>query len=205
MTKFILGKKIGMSQMFVEDKMVPVTLIESGPVVVVQLKTKEKDGYTAAQIGFGEKKPGKLSKALKKHMKDLGNFRWLKEYKINDEQLANLKVGDKIDASIFQIGEKVKISGTNKSKGFQGVVKRHGFHGGPKTHGQKNRFRAPGSIGATHPQHVVPGRRLPGRMGGERITLKNRKIVQVDAQNNLMAIKGAMPGKKGDLLEISAQ
>lgn len=205
MTKFILGKKIGMSQIFVEDKIVPVTLIESGPVVVVQLKTKEKDGYNAAQVGFGEKKPGKLSKALKKHMKDLGNFRWLKEYKLNKEQLANLKVGDKIDASIFQAGEKVKISGTNKSKGFQGVVKRHGFHGGPKTHGQKNRFRAPGSIGATHPQHVMPGRRLPGRMGGVRITLKNRKIVQVDGQNNLMAIKGAVPGKKGDLLEITGK
>lgn len=205
MTKFILGKKIGMSQIFVEDKIVPVTLIESGPVVVVQLKTKEKDGYNAAQVGFGEKKPGKLSKALKKHMKDLGNFRWLKEYKLNEEQLANLKVGDKIDASIFQAGEKVKISGTNKSKGFQGVVKRHGFHGGPKTHGQKNRFRAPGSIGSTHPQHVMPGRRLPGRMGGVRITLKNRKIVQVDGQNNLMAIKGAVPGKKGDLLEITGK
>lgn len=205
MTKFIMGKKIGMSQIFVEDKIVPVTLIESGPVVVVQLKTKEKDGYNAAQVGFGEKKPGKLSKALKKHMKDLGNFRWLKEYKLNKEQLANLKVGDKIDASIFQAGEKVKISGTNKSKGFQGVVKRHGFHGGPKTHGQKNRFRAPGSIGATHPQHVMPGRRLPGRMGGVRITLKNRKIVQVDGQNNLMAIKGAVPGKKGDLLEITGK
>lgn len=205
MTKFILGKKIGMSQIFMEDKMVPVTLIESGPVVVVQLKTKEKDGYNAAQVGFGGKKPGKLSKALKKHMKDLGNFRWLKEYRLSEEQLANLKVGDKIDASIFQAGEKVKISGTNKSKGFQGVVKRHGFHGGPKTHGQKNRFRAPGSIGATHPQHVMPGRRLPGRMGGVRITLKNRKIVQVDGQNNLMAIKGAVPGKKGDLLEITGK
>ena len=205
MTKFILGKKIGMSQIFMEDKIVPVTLIESGPVVVVQLKTKEKDGYNAAQVGFGEKKPGKLSKALKKHMKDLGNFRWLKEYKLNEEQSANLKVGDKIDASIFQAGEKVKISGTNKSKGFQGVVKRHGFHGGPKTHGQKNRFRAPGSIGATHPQHVMPGRRLPGRMGGVRITLKNRKIVQVDGQNNLMAIQGAVPGKKGDLLEITGK
>ena len=205
MTKFILGKKIGMSQIFMEDKIVPVTLIESGPVVVVQLKTKEKDGYNAAQVGFGEKKPGKLSKALKKHMKDLGNFRWLKEYKLNEEQSANLKVGDKIDASIFQAGEKVKISGTNKSKGFQGVVKRHGFHGGPKTHGQKNRFRAPGSIGATHPQHVMPGRRLPGRMGGVRITLKNRKIVQVDGQKNLMVIKGAVPGKKGDLLEITSK
>ncbi|HOX21510.1 MAG TPA: 50S ribosomal protein L3 [Candidatus Paceibacterota bacterium] len=205
MTKFILGKKIGMSQIFMEDKMVPVTLIESGPVVVVQLKTKEKDGYNAAQVGFGSKKPGKLSKALKKHMKDLGNFHWLREYKLDEEQLANLKVGDKIDASIFQAGEKVKISGTNKSKGFQGVVKRHGFHGGPKTHGQKNRFRAPGSIGATHPQHVMPGRRLPGRMGGVRITLKNRKIVQVDGQTNLMAIKGAVPGKKGDLLEITGK
>jgi len=202
MTKFILGKKIGMSQIFQEDKVVPATLIESGPVVVVQLKTEEKDGYDAVQVGFGEKKPKRLSKALKKHMKDLGNFRWLKEFKVEKEQLNALKIGDKIDVSIFEVGDKVKISGTGKSKGFQGVVKRHGFHGGPKTHGQKNRLRAPGSIGSTHPQHVVKGRRLPGRMGGGRLTLKNRKIIQVDSQNNLLVVKGPVPGKRGDLLEI---
>jgi len=202
MTKFILGKKIGMSQTFQEDKVVPVTLIESGPVVVVQLKTEEKDGYDAAQVGFGQKKSKRLSKALKKHMKNLGNFRWLKEFKIEKKQLNDLKIGDKIDVSIFEVGGKVEIRGTAKSKGFQGVVKRHGFHGGPKTHGQKDRFRAPGSIGATHPQHVVKGRRLPGRMGGGKLTLKNRKIIQVDSQNNLLVVKGAVPGKRGDLLEI---
>ena len=158
-----------------------------------------------AQIGFGYKKPKRLSKALKEHFKKLGSFRWLKEFKITDEELNNLKMGDKIDTSVFKEGDIVKISGTGKSKGFQGVVKRHGFHGGPKTHGQKKSHRAPGSIGATHPQHVSKGRKMAGRMGGGRITLKNRQIIEVDNENNILAIKGAIPGKKGDLVEIVGQ
>ena len=200
--KYILAKKIGMTQIFHDEKIVPVTLLEAGPVVVVQIKTKEKDGYEAVQVGFGEKKPKNISKALKGHMKSLGNFQWLKEFRNASNEL---KEGDKIDASIFQEGETVKISGYNKSKGFQGVVKRHGFHGGPKTHGQKNRHRAPGSIGATHPQHVTKGRRMAGRMGHEMITLKRCKIMQIDAANNLIALRGAVPGKKGDLIEITGK
>jgi len=205
MTKFILAKKIGMTQIFKEDKLIPVTLLEAGPVIVTQLKTKEKDGYQAAQVGFGSKKPKRLSKALKEHFKNLGSFRWLKEFKITDEELNNLKIGDKIDISVFKEGDIVKISGISKAKGFQGVVKRHGFHGGPKTHGQKDRLRAPGSIGATHPQHVPKGRKMAGRMGGERITLKNCQIIEIDKENNILAIKGAIPGKKGDLIEIVGQ
>lgn len=205
MSKFILAKKIGMTQMYKDGIIKPVTLVEAGPVFVVQIKTKDKEGYNAIQVGFGEKKAKNISKALKKHMKDLGNFRWLREFKITEDELTNFKVGDKIEASVFVDGDKLKITGYNKSKGFQGVVKRHGFHGGPKTHGQKNRYRAPGSIGATHPQHVMPGRRMAGRMGGERVTMKNRKVIQVDSANNLIAILGALPGKKGDLLEVSGK
>jgi len=192
-----------MTQIFQDDKIIPITLLEAGPVVVTQIKTKERDGYCAVQVGFGSKK--KISKALKGHLKDLGNFRWVKEFRIDESEINNYKVGDKIDVSLFQEGEKIKISGTSKSKGFQGVVKRHGFHGGPKTHGQKNRLRAPGSIGPTHPQHVVKGRKMAGRMGGERITLKNAKIVKIIPDKNVICIKGAIPGKRGELVEIVTQ
>jgi len=203
MKKFILAQKIKMTQIFQDDKIIPITLLEAGPVVVTQIKTKERDGYCAVQVGFGSKK--KISKALKGHLKDLGNFRWVKEFRIDESEINNYKVGDKIDVSLFQEGEKIKISGTSKSKGFQGVVKRHGFHGGPKTHGQKNRLRAPGSIGPTHPQHVVKGRKMAGRMGGERITLKNAKIVKIIPDKNVICIKGAIPGKRGELVEIVTQ
>lgn len=200
MSKFILAQKIGMTQIFQDDKIIPVTALQAGPVVVTQIKTKERDGYYAVQVGFGSKK--KLSKALKGHLKDLGNFRWLKEFKVSESEINNYKVGDKILVSVFQEGEKVRISGTSKSKGFQGVVKRHGFHGGPKTHGQKNRLRAPGSIGATHPQHVAKGRKMAGRMGGERITLKRAKIIKILNDKNIICVKGSVPGKKGELVEI---
>lgn len=205
MTKFILAKKIGMSQIFKDEKVIPVTILEAGPIVVTQIKTPEKDGYSAIQVGFGYKKPKRLSKALKGHLKDLGSFRWLREFHIPEEELKKFKVGDKIDVSIFQKGERVKITGITKAKGFQGVVKRHGFHGGPKTHGQKDRLRAPGSIGPTHPQHVVKGRKMAGRMGGERLTLKNCQIVEILPEQNLLAIKGSLPGKKGELLKIVTQ
>lgn len=204
--KFILAQKIGMTQMFQNEKIVPVTLLEAGPIVVVQVKTKEKDGYEAIQVGFGERKVKNITKPLKGHMKDLGNFRWLKEFRIGQtDEKKDFNLGDKIDLSVFTEGDNVKISGYNKSKGFQGVVKRHGFHGGPKTHGQKNRHRAPGSIGATHPQHVTKGRRMAGRMGGEMITLKKCKIAQIDVANNVLALRGAVPGKRGDLIVISGK
>ena len=132
----------------------------------------------------------------------MGKFRWLREFRVGENETGKFKVGDKIDVSIFKEGDLVEVSGITKGKGFQGVVKRHGFHGGPKTHGQKNRLRAPGSIGSTAMQRVVKGRRMAGRMGGDRVTVKNLEIITVDPENNILEVKGAVPGRKGTLLEI---
>ena len=197
--KFILGKKLGMSQVFKDDKVIPVTLIESGPNFVTQVKTKEKDGYSAVQLGFGEKKEKNIKKPQKGHLKKIGNLRWLKEFRIDPTEL---KRGDEVKISDFNPGDKVTVIAISKGKGFQGVVKRHGFHGGPKSHGQKDRHRAPGSIGASWPQHVIKGMKMAGRMGGDKVTVKNLEIVEVDNENNLIAIKGAIPGRKGTLVMI---
>lgn len=187
-----------MSQIWKGEKVIPVTLVQAGPVTITQVRTKEKDGYEALQVGFDATKK-KVNKPLAGHVKNLGNFRHLKEFK---EEKQNYKVGDVLDVGQFQEGDKVKVSGLNKGRGFQGVVKRHGFHGGPKTHGQKDRFRAPGSIGATAPQRVMPNKKMAGRMGQERKTIKNLEIAGVDKENNILALKGAVPGMKGTLLEI---
>ncbi len=203
-----------MSQIWKDDKVIPVTLVQAGPITVTQVRTKEKDGYEAIQVGFDATKK-KLNKPTKGHLKNLGNFRYLKEFKfpisnfprpsaVADSGLGQfpIKVGDVLDVSQFQEGEKIKVSGLSKGRGFQGVVKRHGFHGGPKTHGQKDRLRAPGSIGATAPQRVMPGRKMAGRMGQERTTIKNSEIAEIDKENNVLMLKGAVPGMKGTLLEI---
>jgi len=199
--KFILGKKLGMTQIFnKQGQVVPVTLIEAGPCPVVQVRTKEKDGYSAVQIGFEEIKDKKVKKPQKGHFKkaNLENgFRYLREFPSGD-----LKIGDKINVSIFQEGEIVKVSGISKGKGFQGVVKRHGFSGFPASHGTKHGLRAPGSIGSSFPERVWKGRKMAGRMGSDRITTAGLKIVQIDKENNILAIKGAISGKKGTLLEI---
>jgi len=202
--KFILGKKEKMTEYFTEEgKAFPVTAVWAGPVVVTQIKTKKKDGYNAVQIGFGEKKEKNLSKALKGHLKNLGNFRYLREYRLEAEP--TLKVGDQFTIQdLFKEGDKVWISGTSKGKGFQGVVKRHGFAGGPRTHGQKHSEREPGSIGGGLRTRVPKGMRMAGRMGGDRITQKNLKIVFIDPENNLLLIKGAVPGVRGSLVEIRA-
>ena len=197
---FILGKKLKMSQVWKEDRAIPVTSIKAEPNIVTQIRTKDKDRYEAVQLGFGTKKEKNIKKPQKGQFKNLGNFRHLKEFRIKDSEF---KIGDILDVSQFQEGDKVKISGLDKGRGFQGVVKRHGFHGGPKTHGQKNRWRAPGSIGATAPQRVMPGRKMAGRMGQEQATMKNVKIVDIDKENNILIVKGAVPGMKGTLLEIS--
>ena len=190
-----------MTQVFKGDNVIPVTLIESGPNFVVQVKTKEKDGYVAVQLGFGAKKEKNIKKPQRGHLKDLGNFRWLKEFRI-DSLADGLKRGDEVKLTDFKSGDKVNVIAVSKGKGFQGVVKRHGFHGGPKSHGQKDRHRAPGSIGASWPQHVIKGMRMAGRMGGDKITVKNLEVVEVDKENNLIAIKGAVPGRKGTLVMI---
>jgi len=201
--KFILGKKIGMSRVFdQEGKAIPITLIEAGPVYITQIKSKEGDNYEAVQVGFANKK--KPTKALSGHIQKAKLKeapRWLREFRLKDE-VKDLKLGDKIDVSEFKVGEKVIIRGVSKGKGFQGVVRRHGFKGGPASHGQKHSAREPGSIGATGPQRVFKGTRMAGRMGGKRVTAKNLKIARVDPELHLLAVKGAVPGAKGQLLEI---
>lgn len=195
---FILGKKLKMSQIWKDEKVIPITVIQAGPVVVTQVRTKEKDGYQAVQVGFGEKKEKNIKKPQRGQFGKLGNFRNIKEFKTSDD----FNVGDILNVEQFKEGERIRVSGLNKGRGFQGTVKRHGFHGGPKTHGQKNRLRAPGSIGATAPQRVMPNRKMAGRMGQERITVKNLKIVAIEADKNILMVKGAVPGMKGTLLEI---
>lgn len=193
--KFILGKKREMSQIFDEKgRVVPVTLIEAGPCFVTQLKNEEKDKYSAVQIGYVKK-----SKNVKKTEKGK-EYRYLKEFKNGD----GLKQGDEINVSIFQEGDKVKISGVSKGKGFAGAVKRWNFKGHlSSTHGTKHENRTIGSIGCRFPQRVIKGRRMPGRMGTDRTTVKNLKIAKIDKDNNLIAVKGAVPGGRGTLLEIS--
>jgi large subunit ribosomal protein L3 len=201
--KCILAKKLNMSSVFTEDgKMIPVTILEAGPAYVTQIKTKEKDGYNAIQIAFGDKK--RVNKPLAGHLKNIGPKRWIREFQVkNEEELKNFKVGDKITVALFQEGEKINITGISKGKGFQGVVKRHGFSGVlSKTHGNKDQARTSGSIGATHPQHVIKGRKMAGHTGTETITLKNIPIIKVDADKNLIYLKGAVPGKRGTLIEI---
>jgi large subunit ribosomal protein L3 len=201
--KFILGKKLGMSQIFKEDgRVVPVTLIEAGPCQVVQVKTKEKDGYRAIQIGFDKIKEKNVKKPQKGHFKKAGlerSYRYLREYQGN-----NLKVGDKISVDVFNEGEVVKVSGISKGKGFQGVVKRHGFSGFPASHGTKHGLRAPGSIGSAFPERVFKGKKMAGRMGARRTSVLGLEIAKIDKKNNLLALKGAAPGRKGTFLEIVA-
>jgi len=198
--KLILGKKLGMSQIFdKEGKVTPVTLIEAGPCKVLQVKTKDKDGYDALQVGFVEKKR-KIKKTEKgKEYKYIREFRIVKEDKSSFPPFAVAQV---IDASVFTEGDKVKIIGTSKGKGFQGAVKRWGFTGRNATHGMKHEQRTLGSTGSSIPARVIKGRRMPGRMGQDRVTVNNLKIVMVDKENNLLALKGAVPGPKGALIQI---
>ncbi len=191
-----------MTQTFDKEGVVyPVTVINAGPIVVTQIKDLDKDGYEAIQIGYGERHSKNINKPLKGHLKDLGNFKYIKEF----EKFGDLKLGDKIDVSSFAEGDSITISSISKGKGFQGVVKRHGFKGGPRTHGQKHSERKPGSIGAGGIQRVFKGLRMAGRMGSDRITVKNLKVVQVDKKNNILLVRGAVPGRKGTLVEIVAK
>lgn len=200
--KFILGTKQYMTQVFDEKGVAyPATVISAGPVTVVQTKSDDKDGYKAVQIGYGERKEKNINKAQKGHFKDLGLFRYLKEFKAEEEY----NRGDVIDVSKFAVGDIVEVSGVSKGKGFQGVVKRHGFAGGPRTHGNKHHERTPGSIGAQGPQRVLKGVRMAGRMGADRVTVKNLKVLQVDKENNQLVLKGAVPGYRGTLVEITVK
>jgi len=198
--KFILGKKIGMTEIFAADgKRMPVTLVQAGPCHVTQVKSKKSDGYAAVQFGFGDIAAKRIKKSQAK--KPFAN---IKENR-TDENDAAMNLGDKIDVTIFKEGDTVKVAGISKGKGFQGAVKRHGF-GGRKscTHGQKHELRNVGSVGMGGAS-IRKGRRMPGHMGVDRVTVKNLKIVKVDAQNNILAIKGAVPGNKGTLMEIRGE
>lgn len=203
--KFILGKKIGMMQIFEGDtlKAIPVTVIEAAPNVVTQVKKKDSDGYWAIQVGFGLKK--KLNKPMLGHLKGLGNFQYLEEFRVTEQEAQDYKRGEAISVSVFEKNDKVKVSGISKGRGFAGVVKRHGFRGGPKTHGQKHSLRRPGSIGATTPQRVIKGTRMAGQMGNKRVTVKGLRVVEIDSENNLLFIQGAVPGANGSLVQISSQ
>ena len=199
MLKFILGKKQGMSQIFdKEGNVIPVTVIEAGPCFITQIKRKEKDGYNSIQIGFENLKEKKIKNSQKKKP-----YSHVREFLLKAEDLSKYNIGDKIDVSVFVEGDKVKVTGISKGRGFQGVVKRHGFKGGPASHGHKDVLRRPGSIGRSFPERVVKGMRMSGHMGVDRVSVKNLKIAAVDSENNLIALKGAVPGPNSGLIEIS--
>lgn len=202
MPKGILGRKIGMTQIFTEKGLaIPVTVVEAGPCIVIQKKTPEKDGYNAIQIGFGAKRERLFSKPVKGHFAKAGlrPVRFLRELRVEDP--GAYEVGQEIKADIFAQGEKVDVVGITKGKGFAGGIKRHGFHRGPMTHGSKY-HRRPGSLGAKGPARVYKGRKLPGHLGTERVTVQNLEVIKVDTDRNLLAIKGALPGPKGGLLMV---
>jgi len=199
-----------MMQCFLEDgTAVPATVISAGPIVVTQVKSPDVDGYTAIQVAFEEQKESRATKAHLGHVlasqtekegekKDGGAYKHLREFRDIEE----VKEGDTINVGVFKKGDQVIVSGISKSKGFQGVVKRHGFHGGPRSHGQKHSEREPGSIGGGLRNKVPKGMRMGGRMGGDRITIKNLEVIGVDLENNQLLIKGAIPGRRGTLVEI---
>ncbi len=202
--KGILGKKVGMTQIFDEGgEVIPVTVIEAGPCFVVQKKTLERDGYQAIQLGFEEVKPKRLTGGQRGHLRksNLPPLRYLREIRTSD--LEEYEEGQKITVGIFDVGERVDVVGTSKGRGFAGAIKRHGFKRQSKTHGQSDRERAPGSAGATTtPGRVFKGKRMPGRMGNARVTVSNLQVVLVDPERNLLAVRGAVPGARNGLLII---
>jgi large subunit ribosomal protein L3 len=204
--KFIIGKKIEMTQIWQGDKVVAATKVLAGPCTVVQVKNSEKDGYKAVQLGFEDKKVKNIAKPQIGHFKKAGaNFRFLREFRLDRpgrEEKTEFVIGDKIKAETFATGDKINIVGISKGKGFQGVVKRHGFSGGRKSHGNKDQLRMPGSASATGVGHVFRGTRMAGRTGGDRITVKNSEIIAVDEANNLVFVKGAVPGARNSLVLI---
>ncbi|MFP4616783.1 MAG: 50S ribosomal protein L3 [Candidatus Paceibacterota bacterium] len=202
--KFLLGEKQNMSQLFREDgNVVPVTAVKAYPSTVVFVRTVERDGYKALQLGAGNRKENKTPKPEKGHFGEYGPFRVLQEFKLSEEKGHEaLEKGTVLDITQFTAGDKLTVSAISKGKGFQGVVKRHNFAGGPRTHGQKHSEREPGSIGATGPQRVLKGTKMAGRMGGRRTTLKNAEVVEVLPEKGIIFIKGAIPGRPGTVVSI---
>ena len=203
--KGLLGRKIGMTQVFDEGIVVPVTVIEVGPCYVTQKKSKDVDGYSAIQVGFGEIKPKRLSKGELQHLKHNGlpALRYLREIPVKEEDLANFEVGQKLNADVFAMGEQVDVTGTSKGRGFQGGIKRHNFNRQPKTHGASDRVRAPGAAGSgTTPGRTFKGHRGPGHMGNRRVTVQGLRVVRVDSERNMLVVRGAIPGPKGGLVIV---
>lgn len=204
MKKAIIGKKIGMTQIFDETgKVTPVTVIEAGPCVVVQKKTMETDGYEAIQMGYGDLKPNRVNKPMKGHFAkgDVAPKKHLKEFRMDD--CAALNVGDIIKADVFEIGDYVDVSGISKGKGFAGVIKRYNNHRLKETHGTGPVARQSGSMGAcSTPSRIFKGKKMPGQMGAEKVTVQNLTVVKIDAENNLIAVKGAIPGPKKGIVTI---
>lgn len=197
--KFILGTKVNMTQFFTEDgSVVPVTVVTAGPATVTRVFEKAKDGYDAVQLGLGSQKESRINKAQRGKL----NYKTVKEFRLGSASDTEVKAGDVIDVTAFAPGDKIRVTSVSKGKGFQGVVKRHGFAGGPRTHGQKHSEREPGSIGGGLRTHVPKGMRMAGRMGSDRITQKNLKVVFVDKDTNTMLIKGAITGRRGTVVEI---
>jgi large subunit ribosomal protein L3 len=200
--KYLLGTKVAMTEFFAENgEVTPVTVISAGPITVTGVKTKERDGYAAVKVGYGAQKESRLSKSVVGETKSFGTFRHLKEFRPKGA-MPEVKAGDTVDVSAFAAGDTIRVTGTSKAKGFQGVVKRHGFAGGPRSHGQKHSEREPGSIGGGLRVRVPKGMRMAGRTGGDTITVTNLKVVAIDSVNNLLLVKGAVPGRRGTLLTI---
>ena len=202
----LIGKKIGMTQIFeASGKVVPVSVIEAGPCPIVQVKTAEKEGYTAIQIGFDEVKESRMSKPENGHFKkaNVTPRRILKEIRVDDA--SSFKVGDALDVKLFEGAKFVHVTGTSKGRGFAGTIKRYHFQRGRKTHGNKN-YREPGSVGASaFPSRIFPGKRMPGRMGGVQRTTRNLTLVQIDAENNLLFIKGSIPGANNGIVFVRTE
>ncbi|MBI2852705.1 MAG: 50S ribosomal protein L3 [Chloroflexi bacterium] len=198
MVEGIIGRKLGMTQMYRENGVrEAVTAIEAGPCQVTQVKTTAKEGYNAVQLGFGHAK--RLKSPERGHLKGLGDFRYLREFRV--EATEGIKVGDSVDVKLFSPGDLIDVTGVSKGKGFAGVVKRHHFAGGPKTHGQSDRHRHPGAIGSTtSPGRIWKGLRMAGRMGGERVTVQRLEVLRADAERNILLVKGAVPGATNALL-----
>lgn len=196
----LLGKKLGMVQVFDKDgTVVGCTVLEAGPCLVTQIRTKERDGYEAVQLGFGTKK--RLNEPEKGHLKNLGTFRYLREFKA--DSLEGIEVGQRFGAELFKPGDRVDVTGISKGRGFAGVVKRHGFGGGPKTHGQSDRHRAPGSIGSgTTPGRVLKGMRMAGHMGARRTTTRNLEVIESNPARGIILVKGPVPGARDGLVHI---
>jgi large subunit ribosomal protein L3 len=204
MNRGILGKKLGMTGVFTPaGRYVPATVIEAGPCVVTQIKSKDTDGYDALQLGFGGKRTSRVNKPLQGHFKKSGDqcFRFLKEFSV--ENPADYNVGQELTVEMFKVGERVDVVGTTKGRGFSGVIKRHGFHRGPMTHGSRN-VRRPGSVGCSAwPAKIIKGKKMPGQYGNDRKTVRNLEIVDIRLDGNLILVKGAVPGAESGLVSVN--